>query len=786
MPARPLASVPGRAGGRRYSVGVTPDGTDDEGTGADDEPTTAPGEGSSVTDGAALERENEDLEHDKEDLERQNEALRQELRVEHTAADRPKRRRGRTIGAWVLLVLACLLAVLSVVVVYARNELLNTDTFVSTLAPLAKNHAVQTAVATRVSDNLVAKTDLEQRIENALPPKASFLATPISSTVKSATYTIVLKLTQTSQFQTLWEQSLRRSHEQLDNLLTGQKVGALASSNGQVTVDLSQVETRAKQVLASHGLSVFNKVPQYSGTPYVLFQSEQLAKIQRWVKFLDRLAVVLPILAIILFAVSVLLAKDRRRGLVHAAAGLAVTMALLLVAANVGRNQYLQSLRPGQSKPATTAVIDTVDASLLDSVRTVLVVSFVVALVAFVVGLGPVRRWMADRSQPTWLTTGRVHDTVASHRGAFQWLVVVVGLVVLVLWDQPTAKVAVIVALVTLFVVVVVGLYGRSGAAATPRRPEPDRRPVRRPSTHRSGAADGCHRHVSRDGSVTTSRARRWWLAFEPVHAVVYFDPGCLAALDALGFRGFWTGYVAARAAPFGAVGPEPVTATFFNFHPTRAARALPEAWSVAAPADVWATRTHAAADALRRMDPTVEDAAGELVPALRSLFDGVPDAGRPLFAATRATGAPDDVVQALWFWCTCLREHRGDGHVAALTAAGLDGCEALVLFAADDGPPVELLQRSRGWSTDEWAYARDRLVRRGLMDGDAITPTGRDLRRWVETTTDDLAGMVTGRVDGRGGDAPLAALESVARAVHASGVIWYPNPMGLPEPSGP
>jgi hypothetical protein len=282
---------------------------------------------------------------------------------------------------------------------------------------------------------------------------------------------------------------------------------------------------------------------------------------------------------------------------------------------------------------------------------------------------------------------------------------------------------------------------------------------------------------------MSVTRARRWWLAFEPVHAVVYFDPECLAAVDGLGFRGFWMGYFAGRAAPFGATGPELVTATFFNFHPDRAGRVLPEAWSLAAPGDVWVTRTRTAASALRRMDPAVEDRARRLVPSLRALLDGVPDAGRPLFAATRATGEPDDPVAALWYWCTCLREHRGDGHVAALTAAGLDGCEALVLFAADDGPPVDLLQRSRGWTGDQWAYARDRLARRGLVDADGITGAGRDLRQWVESTTDGLAAMVSGRAEGPGGDALLAGLEEVAASVHAAGVIHYPNPMGLPAP---
>ncbi len=420
-----------------------------------------------TTDPPADDEDVDALHHEVEVLAQENEVLRQQA---GTAAP-PKRGRGRTIASWVLIVLACLLAVLSVVVVYARNELLNTDTFVATVAPLAKDHAVQQTVATKVSESLVARSDIEQRVKNALPSRAGFLADPIAGAVQTATYQITLKLVQSSQFQTLWEQALRRSHDQIDNLLLGNKVGAFQSTNGQVTVDLSQIEDAAKKQLAAHGLSVFDKVPNYTGAPFVLFQSDQLAKLQRWVRFLNHLAFVLPIVSILMLAGAVLTARDRRRGLVHAASGLAVSMALLLVAANVGRNQYLSSLRPGQSRPANAAIIDTVDAALLDLVRTVLVVAAVVAVVAFVVGLGPVRRWLHERTPPHWMTGGRVHDTVAAHRGAFQWLVVVLGLVVLVLWNQPTVAVALVIVLVTLFVVMLVGLYGQRRPAGGPSGP---------------------------------------------------------------------------------------------------------------------------------------------------------------------------------------------------------------------------------------------------------------------------------------------------------------------------
>jgi hypothetical protein len=399
------------------------------------------------------------LEHQNDELVHGNEVLRHE--ASEQAAAKPSKHRGRTIWSWVFVVLASLLAITSVVVVYARNELLNTNTFVSTLAPLAADPAVQTAVATKVSDSLVAQTNIERRVKAALPSRAGFLTDPITSTVKTTSYNITLKLVQSSQFQHLWEEALRNSHKQLNNLLTGSNQGPFSASNGQVTIDLSKVQTAAKQQLASHGLSVFNKVPQYQGTPFVLFESKQLLKLQRLVKLLDSLAFLLPIVALFGFALSVMVSFDRRKGLVRAATGLAVSMALLLVGATVGRNQYLASVLPGQSKSAAAAVIDTVDAMLLDSVRTILWASALVAAVALAAGTGPVKRWLADRTLPEWMTGGPVHGMVATHRKAFQWGVLVLGLVVLVIWNQPTVKVAIIAVLITFLFVILVGFYGR-------------------------------------------------------------------------------------------------------------------------------------------------------------------------------------------------------------------------------------------------------------------------------------------------------------------------------------
>ena len=386
----------------------------------------------------------ETLHHEVEVLRQQNESLRA------TEADAsPRRGRGRlsAVFSWVLVVLACILAVLSVVVVFTRNQLLNTDTYVATVTPLACDPAIQTAVATKVSDQLVARVDVEQRVKNALPARASFLVTPITSEVKSATYAITLKLVESERFQKLWVAANRASHKQLVAVLTGSSNGSVSTAGGRVTIDLSQVEAKVKKQLDGKGITVFNKVPAVKGLNFVLFQSDSLTKIQRIVRILNKVAVLLPILALLLFAAGVVLARNRRKGLVRAAAGLALSMGIVLVAISVGRNQYLSSLSADQSKPANAAVIDTVSAPLQDTVRTVLIIAALVAIVAVLAGVPAIRRWVDRRGGPSWLSGGPFHDFVAAHRRGLQWAVLAMGLFVLVVWNKPTTLVAVIVVL---------------------------------------------------------------------------------------------------------------------------------------------------------------------------------------------------------------------------------------------------------------------------------------------------------------------------------------------------
>ncbi|MEV1289512.1 hypothetical protein [Micromonospora sp. NPDC049679] len=273
---------------------------------------------------------------------------------------------------------------------------------------------------------------------------------------------------------------------------------------------------------------------------------------------------------------------------------------------------------------------------------------------------------------------------------------------------------------------------------------------------------------------------RTMWTLFEPVHAVTYFAPQARAAFEAAGLRGFWRGYFAGRAAPFGAVGAGPVYATFFGFSDAMVRRALPDVWTRADPAAALTARCEGARQALSAVLGDVPpEAVVETATLLRTAASTVDVAGRALAAANADLPWPEDALDVLWQAATVLREHRGDGHVAALLVAGLDGIETQVWRAALDGTR-EVLQPARGWSDEEWAAAAARLTARGWLRPDGVAADAAYAARdEIEHTTDALA-SAPWRWLGTERTARLAALLTPIAAA-ARAYLPDKTPIGLP-----
>jgi hypothetical protein len=293
--------------------------------------------------------------------------------------------------------------------------------------------------------------------------------------------------------------------------------------------------------------------------------------------------------------------------------------------------------------------------------------------------------------------------------------------------------------------------------------------------------------------------ARRMWALYEPVHVISYFAPQATGTFEAAGLRGFWRGYFAGRAAPVGLTGAAPITAAFFSFAPTMVGRAIPGVWDLITPRDALAVRQAAAVAALRALLALPDDAPAPapVVAAADRLAEVAAEidcAGRILGAANAALPIPAEPLARLWHAATVLREHRGDGHIAALVAADLDAPEALALRSAVDnagdgahhhvaaGWPRERMQPARGWTDEQWDAAVARLTDRGLLQPEGTaTAAGVALHRDIEHATDVAAARPWTALPGGQLDELADLLLPVTIACAA--VLPVPNPVGVPAP---
>lgn len=251
---------------------------------------------------------------------------------------------------------------------------------------------------------------------------------------------------------------------------------------------------------------------------------------------------------------------------------------------------------------------------------------------------------------------------------------------------------------------------------------------------------------------MTGPRAgRRCHQPLNALHSAVYFSPEFDAETEALGLvkePGAYlnaSGYFAARSAAMGPVGPGTVTATFFNFSHELIAQHIPALWKIAAPEQVLKARLRAADRLLRRLLGEEALASKEMVEAAELALratEGCDHSGRPLSAAEADQPVAQEPHLALWQAATILREHRGDGHIALLMHAGLDGLEALVSHTASGrGFTTRAARATRGWDEAEWSAAQGRLRDKGLLDAaNELTEAGTTLRKDLENETDRLA----------------------------------------------
>ena len=400
----------------------------------------------------------------------------------------PGRGRWRTVVASLLIVVGCVLAPVGVVAVWTRNQVSDTDRYVATVSPLARDPAIQAAIADQITNQIFSYLDVQGLTSQAvgalsergnLPPRVAdqlqALAVPIANGVQSFTRTQVGKVVQSDAFADAWIQANRVAHQELVAALTGEGGGAVTVENDTVSVNLAPFIQTVKAHLVDSGFSVAARIPEVQAS-FVVFQSADITRARSAFHLLDTLGVWLPVLALILLAIGVYVAKDHRRALVGAALGVAVGMVVLALGLAIFRSIYLDAV-PASVLPHDAAAVlyDTIVRFLRLGLRTILVLALVVAAGAFLSGssVTAVRTrqglvgaigWLQGSAEHAGLRTGPVGSWVEANKRTLRVAAVAVAALVLVFWGRPTGKVVLGLTLALLIVLAIIEFLGRPGS----------------------------------------------------------------------------------------------------------------------------------------------------------------------------------------------------------------------------------------------------------------------------------------------------------------------------------
>jgi hypothetical protein len=384
---------------------------------------------------------------------------------ERAASGHRARRWGRTSAAVVLIVLGVLCAPLSVLSVWAKSQISDTDRYVQTVAPLASDPAIQAAITTQITNQIFTYLDVDGITKDALtalsqadavPPRVAAqltaLAVPIANGIRSFTTDQVSKVVASDAFEQVWAEAQRTAHSQLVAALTGNTSGAVVLVDDKVNVNLGPLIATVKQRLLDQGFTLASRIPAVD-RQITIFRSEDVAKARTLFDVLNNVGFWVPIIGLVLLGAGVYVARNSRLALIGAGLGVAASMLVLGLVIAVLRRRYLDAVPPSLlPRDAATVLFDTLVRFLRTSLRTLGVAGLLVAAGAFLTGpsVTAVRiRSVSRRAiaaahrgvESLGVPLSRVSGWVAPQARILRVLLVVATGLALVLWSYPTTAV---------------------------------------------------------------------------------------------------------------------------------------------------------------------------------------------------------------------------------------------------------------------------------------------------------------------------------------------------------
>lgn len=394
----------------------------------------------------------------------------------------------RRIVAVFLVVLTAVLACATVPALYLRSEVLDTDRYVATVAPLASDPAIQAEIANKVTAQITEAVDIEGITRDAMTelgkvaPRVAAVITGLAPAIAEQTrtliHTAVSRFVASPQFQDLWTQVNRVAHQGIVNLATGNTGGTVSiDESGTVTISTKEIIARVKTLLVEQGVDIATRIPEVDAQ-ITLLQSPELVRATEAIRTLDRTAPILAWMTALsaIGAIAVAPRGWRRRTTSRLGLGIAVAMAVLALGLAIGLNIFLSTIPSATVSPAAAeSLVETLVAPLRTAVRFVFVVGLLIAVAAFLSGHSrPAERVRQGLAGAGDYLTGKVgagqarpwQHWLARYRRILEAAILGVAVLVLILWQYPTAAVAIWTAVLAGLAILLIELLCRPAVVA--------------------------------------------------------------------------------------------------------------------------------------------------------------------------------------------------------------------------------------------------------------------------------------------------------------------------------
>ena len=343
----------------------------------------------------------------------------------------PRAPRTRRIVAWVLVLLASLLIPVSVISVWAIRTVTNTDQYVATMAPLARNQVIVEHLAQKATNELFSTHTVQNKVTAALPPKAKPIVTPIVAEVHGYVYGLALKVFESPKFGQLWDTLNRHTHDAVVDVLTGKQTPLTEKleKGGGIVVNVTPALNNVINEANAKGVTLFNPLKpiltQGNKLGITVVSKAQVSEFSGFFNLIVTLKWVIPVVALVLAILAIVIAVDHRKTLLRMAIGVALVTLLLLAGLSLGRITFINQAGHTFNRQVAGAVWDTMLRFLKTDLRWTLLVAALASLGAWLAGPSRYAVWVRSTCgkgghwvalQARVLTSGTGQDGAGSDR----------------------------------------------------------------------------------------------------------------------------------------------------------------------------------------------------------------------------------------------------------------------------------------------------------------------------------------------------------------------------------